>query len=94
MHHGGPVQAEAKETQEENHHNGFAFGLEEKRGIFLLSEGGQVPVQEREWDTLLSRFGVFHLGEEVPCGAGCGGEELRTIGVRHRGGGGRGRCDG
>lgn len=46
VHHGGPVQAEAQQTQEENHHNGFALGLEEKRGIFLPGKAGQVPVQE------------------------------------------------
>ena len=93
VHHGGPVQAEAQEAQEENHHDGFALGLEEQRGVFLPGEAGQVPVQEGEWDALLSRFGILHLGEEVPCGAGGRGEELGAVGVRHRGGG-RGRCDG
>ena len=54
VHHGGPIQAKAQEAQEEDHHYGFAFWLEEQRGIFLPGKAGQVPVQEREWDALLS----------------------------------------
>lgn len=62
VHHGGPVQAEAQEAQKENHHNGFAFGLEQERSVFLPGKGGQVPVQERERDALLSWFRILHLG--------------------------------
>lgn len=52
MHHGGTVQAEAQEAQEENNHGCFAFRLKEQRGIFLPGKIGQVPVQERERYTL------------------------------------------
>lgn len=62
MHHGGPVQAETQEAQKENHHDGFAFRLEEQRGILVSGEAGKVPVHEREWDALLSRFGILHMG--------------------------------
>lgn len=93
MHHGGPIQAEAQQAQKENHHDGFALGLEEQRGVFLPGEGRQVPVEEREWDALLSRFRILHLSQEVPCGAGGRGEELGAVRVG-QGGGWGGRCDG
>lgn len=52
VHHGGPIEAETQEAQEEDNHNDLALGFEEERGIFLSGETGQVPVQERERDTL------------------------------------------
>lgn len=52
MHHGGPIEAETQEAQEEDNHNNFALGFEEEGGIFFPGKNGQVPVQERERDTL------------------------------------------
>lgn len=53
VHHGGPVQAETQEAQEEDNHNDLALGFEEEGGVFFPGETGQVPVQERERDALL-----------------------------------------
>lgn len=53
MHHGGPVQAETQEAQEENNHDGFTLWLEEQGGIFFPGKTGQVPMQERERNTPL-----------------------------------------
>lgn len=81
VHHGGPVQAEAEEAEEKDHHGDFAFGLEEKGCVLVPGKAGEVPVEAGHQRKFLSQFCLFCLGEEVACGARGGSEELGAIGV-------------